>query len=234
MDGVTPGRALFAPPIKRALRNDVYDALREAVLSGGLKRGQRVNEAEIARQMQISRAPIREAIRELEQEGLLVSVARRGTFVVSLSRDDVEEVYTLRADLEARAVRRAIEALSTEKLAALEQLGEAMRLAAASGDSARFLEADLEFHRTIVEAAGWPRLRKFWESLHPQTLTLYTISTLTEWSPSDHARRHDPLLAAIRTGDPERAAAAIQEHILGVGAQVMRLSPLDQTSLRPG
>jgi DNA-binding GntR family transcriptional regulator len=227
MDGVAGSKPLFAPPIKRALRNDVYDALRSAVISGALKRGQRVNEAEIARQMQISRAPIREAIRQLEQEGLLESAPRRGTFVVSLSRDDVDEVYTLRADLEARAVRRAIARLTPERLATLESYVEVMRAAAVARDVAAFLEADIQFHRTLVEAAEWPRLRKIWESLHPQTLTLYTVSTLTNWSPVDHARRHDPLLAAIRTRDPDAAAAAMQEHILGVGAQVMHLSPAE-------
>ncbi|HLZ10869.1 MAG TPA: GntR family transcriptional regulator [Chloroflexota bacterium] len=221
---------IFAPAVKRALHNEVYDALRRAVSSGALRRGQRVNEAEIARQMQISRAPVREAIRQLEHEGLLESVPRRGTFVVALTRDDVEEAYTLRADLEARAVRRTMARLTPETLELLDSLSDKMRSAAAAGNVDRFLEADIQFHRTIVEAAGWPRLRRIWESLHPQTLTLYTVNTLTDWAPVDHARRHDPLLAAIRSGDPDAAAAAIQKHILGVGAQVMRLSPIDSAS----
>jgi DNA-binding GntR family transcriptional regulator len=213
---------LFAPPVQRALRNDVYDALRQAVVSGVLSPGQRVNEAEIARQMQISRAPIREAIRQLEQEGLLESVPRRGTFVVVLSREDIEEVYTLRADLETRAVRRAITRLTPDDLATLESLLETMISAATAGDIPQLLEADIEFHRTIVEAADWARLRKLWEGLHPQTLTLYTLTALTDWSPLDHARRHEPLLAAIRGGDPDQAAQATQEHILEVANQVMR------------
>jgi DNA-binding GntR family transcriptional regulator len=220
---------LFAPAVKRALHNEVYDALRQAVISGALRRGQRVNEAEIARQMRISRAPVREAIRQLEHEGLLESVPRRGTFVVALSRDDVEEAYTLRANLEALAIRRALPRLTPEKLAILDSFADKMRAAAAAADVDGFLDADIQFHRTIVEAAGWPRLRRIWESLHPQTLTLYTVNTLTDWAPVDHARRHDPLLAAIRTGNPDVAAAAIQEHILGVGAQVMRLSPAEST-----
>jgi DNA-binding GntR family transcriptional regulator len=223
--GTSSGKLLFAPPVQRALRNDVYDALRQAVVSGALSPGQRVNEAEIARQMQISRAPIREAIRQLEQEGLLESVPRRGTFVVALSRDDVEEVYTLRADLEARAIRRAMTRWSPDDLSTLDSLAEMMRSSAIAGDIAQLLEADIEFHRTIVEAADWARLRKIWEGLHPQTLTLYTLTALTDWSPLDHAQRHDPLLAAIRSGDPDQAARAIQEHILGVAAQVMRRAP---------
>lgn len=218
-------KALFVPPVQRALRNDVYDALRQALVTGVLRPGERINEAEIARQMQISRAPIREAIRQLEQDGLLESVPRRGTFVVTLSRDDVEEVYTLRADVEARAIRRALPRFCSDELATLESLRETMRAAATAGDLTQLLESDIQFHRTIVEAADWTRLRKIWESLHPQTLTLYTLNTLTDWTPLDHARRHDPLLGAIRDGDPDAAAAAIQEHILGVCAQVMRRLP---------
>jgi DNA-binding GntR family transcriptional regulator len=223
--GATGPRVAFAPPVQRALRNDVYDALRQALVSGALRPGERVNEAEIARQMQISRAPIREAIRQLEQEGLLESVPRRGTFVVALSRDDVEEVYTLRADVEARAIRRAIPRLSPGDLETLATLVETMEAAATAGDVAQLLETDTQFHRVLVEAAGWARLRKIWESLHPQTLTLYTLTTLTDWTPLDHARRHAPLLSAIRAGDPDLAAAAIQDHILSVCAQVMRRLP---------
>jgi DNA-binding GntR family transcriptional regulator len=216
---------LFAPPVQRALRVDVHAALRQALISGALKPGKRINEAEIARQMQISRAPIREAIRQLEQEGLVVSVPRRGTFVVTLSRDDVEEVYTMRADVEARAIRRALPSLRATHLTTLEGLVAAMEGAAVAGDLAKLLEADLEFHRTIVETAGWSRLRKIWDSLQPQTLTFYTLQTLTDWTPLDHARRHIPLLAAIRGGDPDAAAAAVQDHILGVCVQVMRRLP---------
>jgi DNA-binding GntR family transcriptional regulator len=231
--GPNSAKPMFAPRVQRALRNDVYDALRQAIASGALHPGQRLNEAEISRQMQISRAPIREAIRLLEQEGLLESVPRRGTFVVTLSRDDVEEIYALRADIEARAMRRAVSRFTSDELATLESLVETMRSAARAGDLAQLLDADIQFHRTIVEAADWARLRKIWESLHPQTLTLYTLSTLTDWSPMDHALRHDPLLGAIRRADADAAAAAIQDHILGVSAQVMRRLPVEPAESSP-
>jgi DNA-binding GntR family transcriptional regulator len=213
---------IFTPPTQRALRNEVYDALRRALVTGVLLSGQRINEAKIARQMQISRAPIREAIRQLEQEGLLVSVPRRGTFVVSLSQADVDEVYTLRADIESRAVRRALPRMTSEHFASLEQLVEKMRSTAVDSNLPELLAADIEFHRTIVESANWPRLLKIWESLHPQTLTLYTVSTLTDWTPLDHARRHEPLLAALRSGQEDVAADAMRDHILEVCAQVIR------------
>lgn len=218
---------LFSPPTtQRTLRSDVYDAIRQAILTGGLKPDERINEMEIARQMQISRGPIREALSQLEQEGILVGKPRRGTFVVRLLAEDVEEVYTLRADLESRAVWRALPRLADEQFATLERHLEAMRSAGRAGDLTRLLEADFQFHRTIIEATDWLRLRKIWEGLHPQTLTLYTLTTLVDWLPSRHVERHGLLLAALRGGDPATAAATMHEHILGVGKEIMqRRSP---------
>ena len=217
---------IFAPPVQRTLREPVYEALRRAIVAGVLRAGQRVNEAEIARQMQISRAPVREAIRQLEQEGLLVSVPRRGTVVMTLSRADVEEVYTLRADLESRAVRRAISRLSGDDFAALERLLGTMDAARESDDpTTTLLEADIAFHRTIVAAAGWPQLRRIWESLHPRTLTLYTLRTVHDWPTERHADRHQAVLASLRAGDAEIAAETIRRHILDVGEEVMRRLP---------
>src|SRR5262245_7431911 len=132
-------RVAFSPPVQRTLFAHAYDALRRAIVTGELQPGQRVNEAEVARQMRISRGPVREAIRRLEQAGLLVSYPRRGTVVVSLSAEDVEEVYTLRADLEARAIRRAITRLLDADLAELERLLDVMETASFAGDTPALL-----------------------------------------------------------------------------------------------
>jgi DNA-binding GntR family transcriptional regulator len=200
----------------------VYDALRRAIVTGVLQPGQRVNEAEVARQMHISRGPVREAIRLLEQAGLLISIPRRGTVVVTLSAEDVEEVYTLRADLETRAIRRATTRLSQADLSELDRLLGEMQAASEAGDLPALLDADIAFHRKIVRAAGWPQLQRVWESLQPRTLTLYTIQTLVRWSAQLHADRHQPVLAALRERDVEAAARAIRQHILGVGAEIIR------------
>jgi len=148
--------------------------------------------------MRISRGPVREAIRRLEQAGLLLSIPRRGTVVVSLSAEDIEEVYTLRADLETRAIGRATGRLSESDLTELQRLLDVMQDAGAREDLPTLLEADIAFHCTIVTAAGWPQLLRMWESLHPRTLTLYTIRRLAAWSASRHAERHQPILDALR------------------------------------
>lgn len=218
--------AVFAPAVQQTLFSYVYDALRRAIVTGALQPGQRVNEAEIARQMRISRAPVREAIRLLEQAGLLVSTPRRGTIVVSLSAQDVEEVYTLRSDLEMRAIQRATSRLTEADLAELEHLLGVMHAAGEAGDLPTLLDADIAFHLRIVKAAGWPQLQRVWESLHPRTLTLHTMRTLVRWSATMHADRHQPVLAALRERDAEAATAAIRDHILGVGAEIIRSSQI--------
>ncbi|MBV9544464.1 MAG: GntR family transcriptional regulator, partial [Chloroflexi bacterium] len=153
----------------------------------------------------------------------LFSVPRRGTIVVSLSAADVEEVYTLRADLESRAFRRATDRLSDADLADLERLLDVMRAASRAENLTALLDADIAFHRKIVKAAGWPQLHRIWESLHPRTLMLYTIETLVKWSPEMHAERHRPVLDALRAHDIDTAAAAIRRHILEVGSEIIRL-----------
>jgi DNA-binding GntR family transcriptional regulator len=214
----------FAPFVQRSLFSQVHETLQRAIVTGKLQPGHRVNEAGLARQMGISRAPVREAIRWLQQDGLLISIPRRGTVVAALSPSAIEEVYTLRADLEARAIQRATTRVTAEDLIELDRLILTMQAAGAEGDMTALLDADIEFHRTLVKAAGWSHLERMWESLHPRTLTLYTMQHLVQWSAQMHADRHLPVLDAVRKGDPAVAAAAIRHHILEVGAEIMRLS----------
>jgi DNA-binding GntR family transcriptional regulator len=98
-----------------------------------------------------------------------------------------------------------------------------MEAASAAGDTPTLLDADIEFHRNIVDAAGWKQLLHMWESLHPRTLTMYTIQTLVQWSPHMHAERHRPVLDALRGRDPVAAEQAIRQHILGVGHEILAL-----------
>jgi DNA-binding GntR family transcriptional regulator len=219
------GEAVFAPVVHQTLFARVYDALPRAIVTGALQPGQRINKAEIARQMRISRGAVRQAIRLPEQAGLLVSPLRRGTVVVTLLADDVEEVYTFPADLETRAIRRATSRLSEADLAELERLFDVMHADSTAGDLPVLMDADIAFHRKIVKAAGWPQLQRVWESLHLRTLTLYTIHTLVQWSAAMQAECHKPVFDALRERDVQAAAAASRQHILGVGSELIHLGP---------
>src|SRR5215831_4822248 len=99
---------VFPPATRLIFRNQVVDAVRNAILDGRLQPGQPITERTLAHDLQISRAPVREAMRELEKEGLVVTRPHRGTYVASFSDDDVLEIYTLRANLETMALGRAV------------------------------------------------------------------------------------------------------------------------------
>jgi DNA-binding GntR family transcriptional regulator len=201
-----------APPY-RLLSDNAYEGLRDAILNGRLVPGERLVEAELARQMMISRAPIREAIRKLEQDGLVQYHARRGTVVRRLSAEEIRDVYHLRAHLEAYGARLAATNATLEELAKLENLLDRMREYAAQEDSPRVVSTDVEFHASICVASRSTRLFRLWDSLNPHSWTL--LSRLkARYTLTEIAERHRPLLKALQARDPDLAASEISKHIL--------------------
>jgi DNA-binding GntR family transcriptional regulator len=215
--------AIIASPVRsfRPLSEDAYDVLRGAILSGRLAPGARVVEADIARQMTISRSPIREAVRKLEREGLVEYVPRRGTVVVGLSRDDVADAYALRAHLEAYGARLAASRASEAHLSRLAEMLERMRACAAADDLPGLVAADVEFHRRLCQAAGSRGLVQAWESLNPERWTLLSGLTATDFSLTELADRHQPVLAALQARQPHKADLTIRQHILELATSVL-------------
>src|SRR3954462_14359633 len=121
-------------PEPGALSRRIVDQLKRVIIAGGLRPGDRVLETDLAEQLGVSRGPVREAFRQLEQEGLLVSYPHRGTFVATVPEDEIEEVYALRAHLEAYAARRVVAEHRDEALALLAALLEQMISAASAKD----------------------------------------------------------------------------------------------------
>ena len=205
--------AVFQP-----LRNDVYVALRRAILLQHLSPGDRVVEAELARQMQISRGPIRESLGQLEQEGYVEYRPRKGFYVTLLSAERALDQYTVRAELEGLAVRLATPRVTDADLAALQEHIDAMVGHARTGDADNLLLADVAFHELMCQLAGNPVLFKAWRALGPDSWTLFSGRQQDgHHPPTELATRHVPILDAIRGGDVEAAARAARDHILEVG-----------------
>ncbi len=223
---VAPGRTF------RPLSEDAYDALREAILGGRLQPGQRLVEADIARQMATSRSPVREAVRKLEHEGMVEYVPRRGTIVVGLSHDDVADAYRLRAHLEAYGARLAATQASEGQLARLLEMIERMRRSAAANELEGLVAADVEFHRLVCEASGSRRLLQAWETLNPARWTRVSGLRATDLSLEQIAERHWPILAALQSHKPDHAEKIIRTHILELGERV--LSGLVEDPLKVG
>lgn len=200
--------------IKRVDLGDAATAaLRDLILDGELPPGQRLIETELAERFGTSRGPVRDALAELEQSGLVTSQARRGSFVVELSTHDVAELYSLRRALEGLAAARAATSAGADDVADLRRRAAEIGAAAAEADRRRAGEADMEFHRAIVVLAGHRRLADSWNRLADQMVLL--MRQLTHVRPDIQARGgdHDDIVDAIEAGDTERATAAVVQHL---------------------
>jgi GntR family transcriptional regulator of gluconate operon len=202
-------RPLDAP---RSLAEDAADRIREQILGGGFKQGEHLVEAKIAEQLNISRGPVREAFKLLRAEGLLNEEPRRGTFVVSLTADDVREIYGLRAALEGRAGRMVARAHDTAALARLRALADDIDRAVASGDPVAASRADLAFHEGLCELCGNSRIHEVFMRYVPTLRGLLRLDEQVLRSLDEISLQHRPLVEAIEAGDEERAATLLNEH----------------------
>ncbi|HEY7030820.1 MAG TPA: GntR family transcriptional regulator [Thermomicrobiales bacterium] len=210
-----------APPIgRRVLREHVKEYLIDAIVRGDVKPGERIVETQVAQQLGVSQGPVREALRDLEIFGFVVSSPFRGTQVRQISSDDLVDIYPIRAALEGIAARAAASRIDESMLARLEMYLDQMREAAAKDDRETHIDADVAFHRTVIEASGNRLLRQFWDSMHLATTTFVT-NAMARRSLHELAERHAPLLAALRAHDPVAAEDAMRRHIEEPGEWVL-------------
>ncbi len=141
------------------LRDIVFNTLREAILKGDFAPGERLMEKQLAERMGVSRTPIREAIRKLELEGLVIMVPRKGAEVASITNKDIIDVLEVRATLEALAVRLACKKMSDEELNELVEVNEEFRIAAAKKDVEMIINKDVEFHDIIFHSSDNEKIK---------------------------------------------------------------------------
>ena len=207
--------------IGRSIREDVRQHLRDAIIQGELRPGEKIVESQLARQLGISQAPVREALRELEQTGLVVNLSRRGTFVRQIKADDAWEMYNLRAYLECRAGRLAIARLTDRDLDRMDQMIREMVEAGQSKDRDLLTQIDAGFHEFLCERSGNGLLLRSWRSISPLCWTLITVATLPYRDLVEFAERHRPMLDALRSRDVSATEVAIRDHLLTIGEEVV-------------
>ncbi|GAA4213171.1 GntR family transcriptional regulator [Actinocatenispora rupis] len=194
----------------------VYELLRQAIVDGELAPNERVVESEIARRLGVSQAPVREAVKQLAREGLLMHVPRRGNFVVEISSKDAEHARQVREPLERLAAGLAAGQLTDEHLAELGELVDRMHRAVAVNDLGKFRDADIAFHTLVCRIAGNPFLYRMWEVLEPSLRALHAIADpLFEGDWHAMADEHGRLVSLLRDGDGEKAAEAFAAHAAG-------------------
>jgi DNA-binding GntR family transcriptional regulator len=207
------------PVERRVLRHEVLQGLRTRIVEGEIAPGTRLLEIPLATRLGVSRGPIREALRQLEQEGLVEFEPHRGAIVVGVPDDEIETMYGIRALLEATAFSRACRRLKARDLDALDAMVEAMIDASKDGDVERVTELDLEFHGRVVELSGLTYLRRLWASIDG-VVRLRNARVRKQLAVSvDRARliepslEHRELVAALRAKRPAVAGRAARKHI---------------------
>lgn len=163
-----------AAPLSRTLSDQVADQLRQAILLGQLKPGQRIIEQEIAEALALSRGPVRDALRVLQNERLIVINPYRGASVAKLTLRDAEEIYTLRVALELLALNNAVENASDAQIGELTRVVERMEAAVRESpdNHAVLIDTDLDFHETLVRVSGHSRVVSAWAALRGQVSLL--------------------------------------------------------------
>ena len=213
---------LSLPRIRpRVLRQEALEAVRSAILSKEIPPGTRLREADLAGKMGISRAPVREALRQLEQEGLVEFFPHRGAVVVGVPEAEIDAIYELRALIEQKAIERACRLVTEAQLDRLARLIDQMQAALDAGDIGELAERDLEFHGVIVEVAGFSLLRHMWGGLDGLVRVRSYQALDRPGQPARYFRKtsassHHIILRALRARNVEDAVAAIREHIMEV------------------
>jgi DNA-binding GntR family transcriptional regulator len=197
-----------------SLRLRTTNVLRKAIVEGRLRPGDRIVEEEVSEQLKVSRGPVREALRQLEQEGLVVSFPYRGTEVVGVSQEEVDEILVpIRLTLERFAFRHALPRLTDAELDELADLVAAMRNAAAEADLDQLAEDDVRFHELVISRCGHPHCLQIWKTIEPRVRAHFRRDAPVHPSPFELSEEHQELLDALRTRDEATVLAVVERHI---------------------
>lgn len=195
------------------LRDVVFQTLRNAILKGELKPGERLMEMKLAGKLGVSRTPIREAIRMLEQEGLAVTIPRRGAQVAKMTQKDMDDVYDIRRCLEKLAVEYTSGKLSVGQIADLRYAQKVFEEAVAEGDNNEIEKKDWEFHSVIFEATGNSRLISIMSTLQEQ-LSRYRWAYLQHNTKMQKLiEEHRQIVDALEKGSLEESMEATMAHL---------------------
>lgn len=215
--------SMESPPApSKTFSTVVYERLREEILTGELRPGDHLAEIEIATRMGTSQAPVREALARLREQGLLISLQHRGSYVSEISTEEARDAYAVRKILEIPTTRQALPHMSKAEFVLLERDIEAMVAAAKRKNLAENIAHDMRFHRRIYEWSGSPALLRFWDIMEVKIRKFAIVATLPVFAdPLRPAESHYPLLDRMKEGDTPELEAQIVRHleVIWIGTQ---------------
>ncbi len=195
-------------------REQVAGILRDAITAGRLKPGDRLIETDLAAELGTSRAPVREALRQLEEQGLVASYPYRGSEVLGVSQDEIEQMLVpIRVTLERFAYARARGRLRPADFDQLQGLVEEMASAASEDSADRLADADIRFHELIIVASEQRHCLQIWRTIEPRVRAYFRRDAPAHDDPRAVAAQHQELLDVLRTGSEQALLEATDRHI---------------------
>lgn len=213
MNTASPLQPTIAQLQCNSLANLVQTHIEAQILSGALQGGDKLTEQLLAEQLGVSRAPVREAFRMLEEAGLVRTEKNRGVFVRAVPVEEALEIFEVRAMMDQYVGRKLAATINTLQLRELRRLVETMEQAAKTDDAALFHATNLAFHDRLLELAGNAKLTAVYRKLTKE-LTMFRRQNLSHDSMAVYAREHRQIVKAIASGDVEVAGAAMFDHVM--------------------
>ncbi|TDE34518.1 GntR family transcriptional regulator [Antarcticimicrobium sediminis] len=218
-----PDSALFSELPSADLASRIADQVLQAIGDGRLIPGQKVAEAQLAREMGTSRAPVREALRLLESQGLIVSHPRRGFFVHSYDADELDDIYDLRECLELHAAEAAVARITDADVDRLAAQVELLKRLAQDGQMQEQVTQDYEFHRMLCALGDNMRVVRLFDQIATQLRAGIALLGRNYDDPWEIAQSHDVLIDALRQKDAARLRSELKEHLEEARFQVVAL-----------
>lgn len=198
---------------KYSLRGKVYDRIRENILNGVYKEHEELKEATLGEQMGVSRTPVREALRQLELEGLVEIIPNKGARVTGITQKDIEDIYQIRYLLEGLSARWATEHVTEEQLEKMEEILYLTEFHAQKGHYAQVYELDSQFHELMYEASGSKLLNNILSDFHMYVTRIRKISLSNSSRSKNSTEEHRAILDAIKEHDADKAEKCAHDHV---------------------
>ncbi|MEW9669884.1 GntR family transcriptional regulator [Ammoniphilus sp. 3BR4] len=198
-----------------SLKDEVKHEIRTAIISNKLKPGERIVETEIAKKFSISQVPVREALRGLEEEGLVRTVKYKGAFVTEIDPSEIYHIFLLRSEIESNVIEMILPKLTKQQLAELDEIVEKMQINENTEDDASLSALDLEFHSKIIQWGKIETYNRIWNMLYGHILRFNAyMQPNIQYKKAEMYGDHKRLVHILATGDVEKAKAAFQTHIM--------------------
>lgn len=208
---------------KGSLRRRVFNTLENAILDGKYPDGASMNELKISQELNVSRTPVREALMQLELEGLVKNIPNKGAVVIGVSEQDIEDIYAIRIRIEGFASRLSAENINEDELKALEKIADLQEFYLIKNDIEQIWKLDSDFHKIIYDSSRSRPLRYMLSNFHNYIKHARDISFNAEGRATKSVAEHRAILEAIRSGNADLAEELTAKHIENAKANLYEL-----------